>query len=136
MLVRYLPLLLLALMLCVTGCRESLVDVPPDSAEETPPTDPEEQEANVRGIYVKGEYSLSVGDTRSYRAESLPEAVRYEWTLRGESTGTIVGTPTDVLERLYDLTGADPGTAYLRVAALDAQNREIGLGQIVIQIVP
>ncbi len=135
MTMRCLPLLL-ALMLCLTGCRESLVDEPPGGVDDPPPTEIEETDPNVRGIYVKGNYVLGVGETANYRAEAIPGVVRYAWTLRRESTGAVTGTPTDILERLYELTGATPGTAHLRVAALDAQNREIGLGQIVIQIAP
>lgn len=130
---RRFPLLLLALLLCLTGCRDSLVDEPPGGVDEPLPTEIEE-EPTARGIYVKGKYTLGVGETAHYRAEALPDAVRYEWTHTRESTGSVSGTPTDPLDRLYDLTGAAPGVASLRVIALDAQNREIGVGQIVIQI--
>lgn len=131
-------LLLLALAFCVTGCRDSLVDEPlpvgedpPVGVEDPPPTgDPE-----ARSIYVKGFGSLRLNATGSYRAESMPDAVRYVWTYAPSSTGSVTGTPTGTYDRLYALTGARLGVVHIEVVALDARSQEIGVGTKTIEVV-
>ncbi len=131
---RCLPLLLLALTLCTTGCRDSLVDEPPGGADAPPPT--ETDGATARSIYVKGTADLRLGDTGHYRAEPLEDVARYVWVHAVGSTGSVVGTPTDPLDRLYDLTGETSGVVYLQVTALDAQGKALGIGTKTIQVAP
>ncbi len=129
---RRFSLSLLAIAFCLAGCRDALVDEPPGGVDTPPPS--ETQDIAVRGIYVKGSPALDVGGTASYRAESLPDAIRYVWVQTPGSTGTVSGTPTDSRDRLYDLTGGSPGVVTLRVSALDAQSREIGVGHLTLRV--
>jgi hypothetical protein len=125
---RLLPLLLAALALA--GCRESLTGpiLDPDPIDDAPGP-------AYTSIYVKVTGALDEGETGQLRAEHVAEAVRYEWTFRGD--GDVTTNPADPSDRARILTvvGLVPGDVLATATALDAQGNIVGVGAVLVQVV-
>jgi len=130
MIARAVPLLFLAVLLGLLGCRDTLVDEPLSPDTQVPPADT----TTINEIYLKGPVSLRVGSMQGYRAESLPDAVRYQWRL-GDGTGTVIGDSDHPLQRLYDITGVSAGPVMLIVQAFDENSDVIGIGTKSISVI-
>lgn len=131
MTLRIASLLLLAVALGLTGCRDTLVDEPLPSDNQPPsPADSSAQ----RQMYLKGPDELRVGASGNYRAELMFGAVRYRWTLAG-GTGGVTGEATDPLFRLYAITGVSEGSVQLYVSAYDEDNEVIGLASKTVAVI-
>jgi hypothetical protein len=76
-----------------------------------------------------------VGSTQGYRAESLPDASRYQWLL-SDGTGTVTGDSDHPLGRHYDITGVSAGPVTLLVQAFDNDNNHLADGTKAILVVP
>lgn len=123
MAVRRVPLLLLLSLFALAGCRDALVD------EQFQPENPPSVDAPVENsIYVKGPSSLGIGATGNFRAQSFPDAVRYEWSQDSNDRGQVSGEPSDPTLRLFELTGVRSGTVRITVLALDVNNTILAVG--------
>lgn len=125
---RYASLVLLVAVLALAGCRDALIDAPLPTDTQLPGDSLAE-----RSIYLKGPTELPVGVTSAYRAESLPDAVRYHWLLTG-GDGQVTGTPTDTRARLYDITGEAYGSVRLTVRAIGANDELLGVGSKTVNV--
>ncbi len=128
---RRLTIVLFTLVLCLTGCRDALVDEPLPVGQEPPPQ--AEPADNARSIYVKGVETLALGTSSNYRAELLPAATRYTW-LAANGEGEVLGRATDSLRRNYEIEALRQGDVVLVVRAYDAESRLIGRGTKTIRI--
>lgn len=114
--------LVLALLLPLGGCRDTLVDPLDDPAG--PATNSEETSP-----YFKGPLEMELGQSGSFRVEAVEGAERYTWAFEEDySTGRLTGTfSTDAagLERQFDAVAVEAGTVVLFVSITDEEGRAI-----------
>lgn len=113
------PLVLLAGLVALAGCREAIVDAPLDPLPAAPTVQP-------APLYIKGVGDEMVVLDRAYlRAEPLPTAVSYVWDAVGEAQVEMQESPSWRTPVLRPIT---PGTLTLRVLAYDADGAIVGRG--------
>lgn len=119
---RSLSLCLFALALCLTGCRDYVVN----------PVETVVPLSDVRNAYIKGPAELPVGTETQYKAE-LFQQVRYDWRLQGPVTLESDDDGTRYLNSRATLAG----TATLEVLVYDGASGDlIARGQRQIEVTP
>ncbi len=94
-----------ALALPLAGCRDGLVDLPPDANPNAP--------GGVRSMYLKGSGLIALNETVTYRGEPFPNAT-YSWTYEGDAE---VETADASSDRVFRLHGTRNGLGRLTMTA-------------------
>lgn len=116
-----LPILLLALVLPASGCRDTLVDPIDDPVTETPAPE-------STSPYFKGPTEMVAGNAGNFRVEYVEGASDYDWTVEDYSTGRLQGsfsTDASGLERFFSAVAAEAGSVTLFVSIKDEDGRAL-----------
>ena len=123
-------LLAIALLVSLTGCRESLVtDLPdPSAPPAAPPT-----AAPSSSLYIKGvPDELRRGEPTTLRVQSHRQAVRLVWDIGGEGE---VSTSPSAHPRELPIRGQRVGEVRVLVLAYDAAGDVVATGRRTFQVV-
>ena len=116
-----LSLLLLALVLPFSGCRDALVDPIDDPLTNDPPP-------QATSPYFKGPTEVDLGAPATFRVEYVPGATSYSWTVEDHSTGRLQGTLSADplgLDRQFNASAVAPGVVTLFVSIKDAEGHAL-----------
>ncbi len=108
----------LAVLPAVAGC-DRLTDAPADPSIPTVPD-------AAATIYVKGSAELSPGAPLEYRAQLVPGATSYQWTVNGAGVATVDMRGNS---RFVAVTGQLAGPFVLRVTAFDDRQTALARGE-------
>ena len=116
---------LAAAVLMLAGC-----DRFEDPAAGTPPSNlPAAPTTAVRDVYVKGAFTIGLGQNVEFRTENVEGAALYRWAAQGAGGVAFTTSPLDAgLGRIVMIGGTTAGPIVVEATALDAQRRVIARG--------
>ena len=124
----FIPLLALALLAPLTGCRDSIVGPLPQDAQ--PPL-PGPQGEDRGDFYLKGPGTVAFGQEIEFRTEPNAESARFAWFFEGEPL-LEVAQPSS---RVTTMTARNYGTTVLIAVHYDAAGRVLGMGRKRVSVV-
>ncbi|MEM9998995.1 MAG: hypothetical protein AAF809_14930 [Bacteroidota bacterium] len=116
-----------ALLLCLTGCRESLL-TPEEGVDAVPPTDVGDA---VRIGFLKGPEQVAFGESAVFKAPEDSTVYFYEWYQSGTGAFQIYSSP----ERVVTFRALQVGEVKLEYVAYGGNGGAELRGERVVQIV-